>query len=88
MGSFYLVNVILAIVAMAYKDCSQKSAEEAAELDKAEAEAALAANPGLKTDSAKAAPGDDVEVNGKPLKTRSVCLKLGELPVFSNFSYF
>ena len=34
MGSFYLVNVILAIVAMAYKDCSARSAKEEADSDK------------------------------------------------------
>ena len=32
LGSFYLVNVILAIVAMAYRDCNAHAAEEAAAL--------------------------------------------------------
>lgn len=33
MGSFYLVNLILAIVAMSYDDCQKKDMEEAEEAD-------------------------------------------------------
>jgi len=35
MGSFYLVNVILAIVAMAYDDCRKQEALEADEEEQA-----------------------------------------------------
>ena len=38
MGSFYLVNLILAIVAMSYDDCQKKDQEEADEAEVAEAE--------------------------------------------------
>jgi len=39
MGSFYLVNLILAIVAMSYDDCQKKDQEEADEAEEAEEDA-------------------------------------------------
>jgi len=41
MGSFYLVNLILAIVAMSYDDCQKKEQEEADEAEEAEEEDAV-----------------------------------------------
>lgn len=41
MGSFYLVNLILAIVAMSYDDCQKKDQEEADEAEEAEEEDAV-----------------------------------------------
>ena len=41
MGSFYLVNLILAIVAMSYDDCQKKDQEEADEAEGAEEEDAV-----------------------------------------------
>jgi len=41
MGSFYLVNLILAIVAMSYDDCQKKDLEEAEEAEEADEEEAL-----------------------------------------------
>jgi len=41
MGSFYLVNLILAIVAMSYDDCQKKEQEEADEAEGAEEEDAV-----------------------------------------------
>lgn len=41
MGSFYLVNLILAIVAMSYDDCQKKDQEEADEAEEAEEENAV-----------------------------------------------
>ena len=41
MGSFYLVNLILAIVAMSYDDCQKKDQEEADEAEVAEEEDAV-----------------------------------------------
>lgn len=41
MGSFYLVNLILAIVAMSYDDCQKKDQEEADEAEEAEEDEAM-----------------------------------------------
>jgi len=45
MGSFYLVNLILAIVAMSYDDCQKKDQEEADEAEEAEEEDAVMSIP-------------------------------------------